>query len=446
MARRSLQSILLHLQLATMLLFVAGAAIFCWRMILMDQAIETHFETSRKMSALRHAGDLLDAIATGRKAEAEALRRRMRTEFADVAVPDGRTSSLIHAADKAVHEQVLPRAGVIAVRAEVASAIEELGGQMDEAEAAYRAQLGWAAFAWSIILALPLALAFFPLRLSAGVIDGIRRLGRKIEVGRESGDSTSVAILRQDEIGSLGIAIDETFAALRKRESEAALARQLHTEQQRLTDIVSLTGGIAHEIANPLAVMLANLDLFEEASPQVANIREGLERIETVLRDVTAFTSGDEHVDAVDLNSVVGSVYRIIRLDDRLRMAQFTANLDSDVPAVRFSRAVLTLSVFSLMSQAAAIIRDAKGAMAVSTRVEGDEVWVSILASRHGMPCEPNPNATLGIESAELHSTLNSTSRVLKSAGGDLMVLTMDGDLVEYRLRIPSVTACVGAV
>lgn len=445
MTKRSLQTKLMHLQLATMLLFVAGAAIFCWRMIMVDQAIEAHFETSRKMASLRHAGDLLDAVATGRRAEAEELRARMREEFAAVTLPDGRTSSLIHAADKALTEQMLTRAGVVAVRAEVANAVEELDSEMDATEAAYRAQLGWAGFAWSIILVLPLLLAFFPLRLSAGVIAGIQQLGRKVAAGRETGDSTGIIIARDDEIGALGRAIDETFAILKRRESEAAMARQLHTEQQRLTDIVSLTGGIAHEIANPLAVMLANLDLFEETSPQVANIRDGLERIEAVLRDVTAFTSGDEHMDAVDVNGVVGSVFRMIRLDDRLRNVHFTANLAPEVPAVPFSRAVLTLSLFSLMSHAAAIIRDAKGAMVVSTGVEGDDVWVAIWASRNGTPCQRSPNPTLGLESPELHSTLNSTSRVLKSVGGELMVLTMDGELVEYRLRIPSVTACLGA-
>lgn len=441
MATTSLQTKLLRLQLATILLFAAGALIFCWRMIIVDQAIEAHFETGRQITALRHAGDLLDAVAAGRKAEAESLRARMRGVFGAVAVPNGRASALIHAADKALGDSV-PRSGVLAIRVEASQVAMDLQAEFDAAEAAYRDQLLWAAFAWSLILALPLALAFLPLRLSAGVIAGIGQLGQKIEQGRQQGASTAVIIDRQDEIGTLGHAIDETFTALRRREAEAAMARQLCREQERLADVVNLTGGIAHEIANPLAVMLANLDLVEDVGPQVVNIREGLERIQALLRDVTAFASGDEHLDAIDVNAVVGSVYRIVRLDDRLRNVQFVADLGQDVPAVNFPRAVLALSLFSLMSQAAAIIRDAKGTMIVRSTHEGGDVWVSIRSSR----AEIGEEAFAGtLPSGDEHSTFSLNARVLKSAGGELMLLSMNGNTAECSIKIPLLGFSTGA-
>lgn len=436
MATPSLQTKLLRLQVATLLLFAVGAVIFCWRMIVLDQAIETHFDAGRQITALRVADDLIEAVAAGRVAEAETLRGRMRSVFGAVTEPNGRASAVVHAADKAV---LLSHGGVEAVRAEAAEVTDLLQDELDAAEAAYRAQMVWAAFAWSVILALPLAVGFFPLRLSAGVIAGIRLLGRKVDLGRRQGDSRTVVITRQDEIGTLGRAIDETFDALRRQEAEAVLARQWRREQERLADMVSLTGGIAHEIANPLTVMLANLDLIEEGIPQVAGIREGLERIQTVLRDVTAFTSGDEHHDTIDVNAVVGTVYRVMRLDDRLRNVQFGAQLDHEVPAVTFPRAVLTLSLFSTLSQACSLVRETKGTMVVGTKRDGGNVQIFIRPHRGD-----GGNGSEWWNWAENNSSLNITRRVLTSAGGDLVVRAEDGIVAELSLRIPTVLPGAG--
>lgn len=430
MAAPSLQTKLLRMQLATMLLFAVGAAIFCWRMIVLDQAIEAHFDAGRQIAALRVADTLIEAVAAGRAAEAETLRGRMRSAFAAVTEPNGRASAIVHAADKAA---LLSPGGAEAIRAEAAQVTDLLQEELDAAEAAYRAQMVWAAFAWSVILVLPLAVGFFPLRLSAGVIAGIHQLGRKVELGRRQGDSRTVPILRQDEIGMLGRAIDETFDALRRQEAEAVLARQWRREQERLADMVNLTGGIAHEIANPLTVMLANLDQIEETIPQVAGIREGLERIQTVLRDVTAFTSGDEHHDTIDVNAVVGTVYRVLRLDDRLRNVQFGAQLDPGIPAVTFPRAVLTLSLFSTLSQACSLIRETKGTMVVGTRRDGGDVWIFIRAHR------ADGDGNEWWNSIDSNSSVNVTRRVLTSAGGDLVVRVEGGIVAELSLRIPTV-------
>lgn len=441
MAKRSLQSKLLRIQQATMLLFVAGAVLFGWLMIAMDETIHTRFETVREIQVVRRAASLLDAVLAGRAAETQGERVRMRTEFQALTQPDGRTSAIIHAAEKALSDPTLPRASLLGVRGEIVKLLNALEDSALEVEAQYAVQRLRVAALWAVILVVPLGLAFFPLRLSAGVIAGIRQLAHKVGVGQETGDASHIVIDRDDEIGDLNRAIDDMFAALCRREQELAVARQLRTEQEKLSDVVSLTGGIAHEVANPLSVILANLDMMDDGSgrltPEIASIREGLERIQELLRDVTAFASGEEQVDLIDVNGVVNGVFRMVRLDDRVRTAHFTTNLDASIPAVSFSRTALTLSLYSLISLAAAIIRETKGALMVSTLADTDGVTIAIWSSNRGIPCIKDPHVTLPLVGGEVLSTLSSMNRVLKGFGGTLNVLASDSDVREFRLHIP---------
>lgn len=435
----SLQTHLLRLQLWTMLLFAAGAAVFCWRMIVLDQVIERQFDIGREIEVVLRTGDLVNAVTTGRLADADALRAKMRAGFQMLPSPDERTSGLIHIAERVLADPKVSQASIAVIQGEISDLLMDLGEKSANAEDEYRGQRLWVAFAWTLILALPLGLAFLPLRLSAGVISGIRQLSDKIKLGRDTGDSSKLVIDRADEIGTLGRAIDEMFTALLRREQEVSLARQLQAEQEKMGDMVSFTGGIAHEIANPLAVILANLDTLDcdnEAAPQIEGIRECLERIQVLLREVTSFASGDDHLDLVDVNGVVTSVFRIVRLDDRTRGCHFSSFLDPDIPAIRFSRPALMLSLFSLSSFGAEIIRDTKGAMIISTKLEPGHVSVSMWASR-AADAEDAGDGYLRIAETESRSVLQSMHRVLRGFGGELAVSAMHDNVREYRVTLP---------
>ncbi|MBX9634883.1 MAG: hypothetical protein K2X44_07860, partial [Magnetospirillum sp.] len=257
----SLQARLARVQLITVLAFLLGATVFCYRMTTMDEIIEQHFAIAARVD---------------------------------------------EAAERAVH--------MGASQAEVVHSWTQLRRTADEVERRYRSERTAAAIAWSVILALPLVMTFWPMQLSRSIVGAIGLLGRKVQAGLVAGDSASVKIERRDEIGILGAAIDDMFADLHRREAEARLAQHLEIEQERLTDMVSLTGGIAHEVANPLSVILANLDCIEGVDghaclsfSELDRIREGLQRIQDLLREVTAFSAGDDGIGLVDVNAVASA-------------------------------------------------------------------------------------------------------------------------------------------
>lgn len=388
----SLQQKLLRIQLVMILLFLLGAALFGWRMTVLDQTIERHLDISERLHLLHN----LEAVTPGGDL----------TAFA---------------------------------RSDIPTMIRALEERASATEKDYRSQMVWVASTWTVVLLMPLALAFWPLRFSRSVIEGIRQLGRKLELGHAGRDSAAVVLEREDEIAGLGREIDAMFAHLRRRETEASLSRQLRLEQRKLTDVISLVGGIAHEVANPLSVILANLDSLDSGGdfPETEKIREGLKRIQDLLRDVTAFSVGEDEVGLVNINEVAASAFRVVRLDDRLRSNTLEVELDPQIPAVSFSPTVMTLATFSLMSLGAAMLGGGKGGMRISSGSDRDAVELQIqVRGEPGGPCEA------ALADGALHPTVEALSRVVRGYGGDLLLPRIG----EFKLRFPLIVPADGGL
>ncbi|MFN3076809.1 MAG: hypothetical protein ABT940_08030 [Alphaproteobacteria bacterium] len=442
--RHSLQTRLFRGQLITALLFLAGALIFCWRMIVLDQTIERHMGISASLRLLHLVIESADFVSLGTNDPARTKRLRVRVDdiTGSVSQLDGLALELAALADRALRVGDVDSVRLRERRAEAVRRHEELEMAARLAEEAYRRQMLWVGVSWSMILVLPLVLVAWPLRLSREVIAGIRRLGLKVELGRQTGDCRAVLLDRKDEIGLLGEAIDGMFRTLKEREHEITHAGRLHQEQQKLGDIVNIVGGIAHEIANPLSIVVANLESenercdtcafnLDEASP----IREGLYRIRALLRDITAVSSGEADVDMVDVNAVIRGILRIICLDDRLRSSRFEAELDPALPAISFSTALLTLVVFSMVSDTAATLHGTQGSLGVVTMTAGDVLSVEVTARRQSTAEPERHGATL--EGPVGSSILMSMSRMLEAQGGALTAQWLDQRTRLTRLSLP---------
>src|SRR6185369_1630009 len=131
-----------------------------------------------------------------------------------------------------------------------------------------------------------------------------------------------------NDIGALAMVTDVT--------EQKKLQEQLMVSD-RMASIGTLAAGVAHEINNPLAAVLANLqlgvrDLDEalERSPddsQLRNMHEGLldaldaaERVRSIVRDLKVLSrSQDEKSSPVDVEHVVESSLRMVGIEIRHR-------------------------------------------------------------------------------------------------------------------------------
>lgn len=147
--------------------------------------------------------------------------------------------------------------------------------------------------------------------------------------------------------------------------------RQLQTElvqADRTTAIGTLAAGVAHEINNPLAYVLLNLQYllrelprFDGEPDRLAHLidrldeaRHGAERVSTIVRDLRAFSGKSEQDErsAVDLRRVLASAMKVAENQITAR-AELVEQFEDDVPPVHANAARLEQVFLNLLINAA---------------------------------------------------------------------------------------------
>jgi len=176
----------------------------------------------------------------------------------------------------------------------------------------------------------------------------------------------------------------------------------------RMASVGTLAAGVAHEINNPLAAVIANLEfiaeslgsmgsqpsaawVLEEIKEPLEEAREGAQRVRLIVRDLKIFSRSpaDEPSDAVDVKAIMESSVRMAWNEIRHR-----ARLVKDygvVPAVRANEARLGQVFLNLLINAAQAIPEGRAEhheIRVSTRLDGERVIIEVGDTGSGIPPE----------------------------------------------------------
>lgn len=172
---------------------------------------------------------------------------------------------------------------------------------------------------------------------------------------------------------------------------------QKKTDEEKLAAAVSVTSigafatGLAHEINNPLAVVLANVEeaghvtgelepkIAKEAWGELSELRTMLseahsasQRIQNMVRDVRVFACPDHRSGKVDINTIAESCCNIVYAEIRHR-AKLTKHLNAVVPVIG-NEAKLAQLVLNLLVNAAQAMPEgmvSENEIVVETRQQG---------------------------------------------------------------------------
>jgi signal transduction histidine kinase len=226
-----------------------------------------------------------------------------------------------------------------------------------------------------------------------------------------------------------------------RREAEAQLAAV-----DRLVAIGTMAASVAHEINNPLAAMLVNLEIaanvagahpgMEEISQLIADTREAASRVRTIASDLRILSrANEERTEVVDLARVVASALRLASHETR-HCANVIVNMATDLPAVHAHESRLGQVLTNLVVNAAQAMQESnleQNLIRISGRRRGENsVEISVADNGAGMSEQIldrlfTPFFTSKPPSQGTGLGLSICKRIVDSYGGQLEVESQVG-------------------
>jgi PAS domain S-box-containing protein len=261
--------------------------------------------------------------------------------------------------------------------------------------------------------------------------------------------------------GNLGVVRD--FTEQNKLQSQLMVS-------DRMASVGTLAAGVAHEINNPLAAVIANLDfmaeslgltlggdsrtvsskhnaawLLKEIKGPLDDAREAAQRVRFIVRDLKIFSSSpvEEAKAAVDVTAIMDSALRMAWNEIRHR-AQLVKHY-GHVPGVRANEARLGQVFLNLIVNAAQAMPEGRAEhneISVTTRHVGGRVLVEVMDTGAGIPPEIIGrifDAFFTTKAVGVGTGLGLAicHRIVTDMGGELTVESKVGKGTTFRVSLP---------
>jgi C4-dicarboxylate-specific signal transduction histidine kinase len=256
---------------------------------------------------------------------------------------------------------------------------------------------------------LGIAIAFFACLLSFLIWRTIARPMRQLSAdaiavqdGDFSHDPKTTSVFK--EVNAAGDAFRKMVVGLRAREEENIHLRRLQSrliETMRRSAAGHFASAIAHELNNPLAAVLTNLQIVSrilkraETSPSerlvdaIDGAQSQAERAGAIIRGLREFVEAEEADRAEEeINQVVREATELAKTDENIANAQFSFDLAANLPMAVMNRVQIQQVVLNLSRNAAEAMSEASAStIRISTTSPNSAfVEVSIEDDGPGIP------------------------------------------------------------
>ena len=265
---------------------------------------------------------------------------------------------------------------------------------------------------------------------------------RKVVVVRADGVPQRVAvgvqILRKNSL-------QETMGALvtlRDMESRRQIERQLDFST-RLAAISRLSGGVAHEIKNPLNAMALHLEVLKSKlagqQPEIDVIGREIKRLDTVVKTFLNFNRPvDLKYAPLDLNELVQQILALVSVEASAKHVQLETGLE-DKLWMNGDPDLLKQAILNVINNGLEAMQSG-GTLTTRTVCDGDECVLTVRDGGPGIPLEiQNRVFQLYFTTKQNGSGIGlaTTFRVVQLHNGTIDFTSEPGKGTMFRLRFP---------
>jgi two-component system NtrC family sensor kinase len=231
------------------------------------------------------------------------------------------------------------------------------------------------------------------------------------------------------------------------------------TEALKLASIGELAAGVAHEINNPVAIMLEQAgwmeDLLEEEGLQKSEILDEFKhslkqislqgiRCKEITHKLLSFArSTDRFHTKIQLNDTIRETLNVVCTgSSKLDGITIHTDLDRELPPVLASQTEMEEVFMNLINNAIDAMSSAGGSLRIQSRVEGKEVVVDVEDTGHGMPETVlarvfDPFFTTKPAGQGTGLGLSICYGIIKKLGGSLTAESTVGIGTTFHIRVP---------
>jgi len=288
--------------------------------------------------------------------------------------------------------------------------------------------------------------------ISKGTYDG----PLDIKTGDEFEDLAAAVHRMADNLRASRAELEALNLELSRRveEKTAEVTRQMQQleRSERLATLGKVASGIAHEVNNPLGIILNRIECIEaeavhlplpdDLARDLGAIRAQAERISRVTKSILGLSRGTATtLKPIDLNAVIRCGLAAARERLPVRLIRIDLDLDPALPPVMGDRDKLETVVLNLVNNAVDAVQElgAGGRIAVRSRRASspDHEWVEVTVSDNGP----------GIPPDALHRVFDPFFTTKPAGQGTgLGLFLCYGIIAEHRGRMEAANGATGAV
>ncbi len=162
-------------------------------------------------------------------------------------------------------------------------------------------------------------------------------------------------------------------------------------QSEKLAVIGQLAAGVAHEIGNPLTSISSLVQILQRRSQdsfiseQLINIKENIDRITKIVRELVDFSRPPSYETAVqDITDVIKTALGIVKYDKRIRKVKFETDFKDELPAVSVAADQLLQVFINILINALDAI-DGNGTIFLKSDFDKVNIYVEITDDGCGM-------------------------------------------------------------